>query len=208
MRKTLGVIEKLTLSPDQLQSDDLSLLRAEGLTDQAIADAIYVCVGFNIINRVADALGVRVPPPEVFVRGAKFLLIVGYKTLSGLQIGGTGSRHRSRVKVAEVCSENNAVEDTYGSMLRKLKEAVFCGPGVLDSSVRKAAGRAAGLPGALDPYVKKVAQHAYKVTDEDIVALRQAGYSEDQIFEVTVSAALGAGLVRLEAGLNALRGKQ
>ena len=41
------------------------------------------------------------------------------------------------------------------------------------------------------PYVKKVAKHAYEVTDKDMTALRQAGYSDDQIFEATVSAALG-----------------
>jgi hypothetical protein len=54
--------------------------------------------------------------------------------------------------------------------------------------------------------VKKVAKYAYDVTDKDVTALREAGYSDDQIFEATVSAALGAGLVRLEWGLSALRG--
>jgi hypothetical protein len=55
--------------------------------------------------------------------------------------------------------------------------------------------------------VPKVAKHAYQVTDEERTALHQAGYSHDQIFEVTVSAALGAGLMRLESGLSALGGK-
>jgi alkylhydroperoxidase family enzyme len=44
------------------------------------------------------------------------------------------------------------------------------------------------------------------VTDEDIGALREAGYTEDQIFEATVSVALGTALMRLEAGMTALRG--
>jgi alkylhydroperoxidase family enzyme len=73
--------------------------------------------------------------------------------------------------------------------------------------VRKAASLAVELHEALGPYVQKVAHHAYKVTDEDITALHQGGYSDDQIFEVTVSAALGAGLVRLESGLAILRGR-
>ncbi|HVR14488.1 MAG TPA: hypothetical protein VMS41_11935 [Gaiellaceae bacterium] len=46
--------------------------------------------------------------------------------------------------------------------------------------------------------------NAYKVTDEDIQALRDAGYSEDVIFEQTVSVAVAAGLIRLEAGLGVL----
>jgi hypothetical protein len=64
----------------------------------------------------------------------------------------------------------------------------------------------AQVPPALDTYVKKVALYAYKTTEEDIEALRRAGYSEDAIFEITVSAALGAGMIRLEQGLAAMKG--
>lgn len=63
----------------------------------------------------------------------------------------------------------------------------------------------ATLPTDLQPYVAKVSRHAYKVTDRDVDALKAAGYSEDAIYEITVSAALGAALARLESGLNALR---
>src|SRR5205814_2910761 len=44
-------------------------------------------------------------------------------------------------------------------------------------------------------------------TDEDLAALQRAGTSDDALFEVTVSAALGAALGRLERGLAALRGE-
>jgi hypothetical protein len=64
------------------------------------------------------------------------------------------------------------------------------------------------IPPALAAYVDKVALHAYKVTDEDLAALQQAGNSDDMLFEVTVSAALGAALGRLERGLSALRGEE
>src|SRR5216684_6073096 len=59
----------------------------------------------------------------------------------------------------------------------------------------------------LAAYVDKVAQHAHKVTDEDLAALKRAGNSDDVLFEATVSAALGAALGRLERGLSALRGE-
>ncbi len=62
------------------------------------------------------------------------------------------------------------------------------------------------LPPEINSYVDKIALHAYRVTDADIEALRAAGYSEDVIFEMTVSAALGAGMARLKSGLTALRG--
>jgi alkylhydroperoxidase family enzyme len=70
--------------------------------------------------------------------------------------------------------------------------------------------RAAAQPGRKAPpefvaYLEKVRQHAYKVTDADVQRLKDAGFSEDEIFEQTVSAAVAAGLERLDAGLGTLR---
>ena len=62
------------------------------------------------------------------------------------------------------------------------------------------------LPPELEAYVDKVARCAYRITDEDVAALRSAGHSEDAIFEITVSAALGAGFVRMDRALAALKG--
>lgn len=63
------------------------------------------------------------------------------------------------------------------------------------------------LPEALRAFVDAAARHAYRITDEDVAALRRAGYGEDAIFELTASAAVGAGCGRLERGLAALRGE-
>jgi alkylhydroperoxidase family enzyme len=60
------------------------------------------------------------------------------------------------------------------------------------------------LPQPLAAFVDKVARLAYEVTDEDVEALRTAGYSEDAIFEAVVSTAAGAGLCRLAIGMAAL----
>jgi alkylhydroperoxidase family enzyme len=54
-------------------------------------------------------------------------------------------------------------------------------------------------------YLGKVQANAYEVTDGDIRRLREAGYSEDVIFEQTVAVAVAAGLERLEASLGVLR---
>jgi hypothetical protein len=94
--------------------------------------------------------------------------------------------------------------DPHATDMKHLVDAVLAGPGMLDPSVRRAAAERAEGPEALRGYLDKVARHAYKVTDEDVEALRAAGYSEDQIFEATVSCALGACLRRLEAGLSAI----
>ena len=59
-------------------------------------------------------------------------------------------------------------------------------------------------PAAMATYLEKVRLHAYRVTDADVEALR-ASFTEDEVFEHTISAAVSAGLERLEAGLKALR---
>jgi alkylhydroperoxidase family enzyme len=53
-------------------------------------------------------------------------------------------------------------------------------------------------------YLEKVRLHAYRVTDEDVEELKAAGFGEDEIFEHTVSAAVAAGLQRLDAALAVL----
>jgi alkylhydroperoxidase family enzyme len=70
--------------------------------------------------------------------------------------------------------------------------------------LREAAGPDRQAPRDFAPYLDKVRRNAYKVTDEDIQALKDAGYSEDVIFEQTVSVAVAAGLERLNAGLEVL----
>lgn len=56
-------------------------------------------------------------------------------------------------------------------------------------------------PAAMEPYLEKVRRAAYRVTDEDVDELRAAGFTEDEIFEQTVAAAVSEGLGRLEAAL-------
>jgi hypothetical protein len=112
----------------------------------------------------------------------------------------------------------------YAALTKRLVDSVLATPGHTASELRHAVlARASGpssplsgtergtggedIPPALGAYVDKVALHAYEVTDEDLTALQQAGNSDDLLFEVTVSAALGAALGRLERGLSALRGE-
>ena len=93
--------------------------------------------------------------------------------------------------------------DRHREHLEALKRCVLEQPGTVPQALRQAASRndGAALPDALRAYVDTVERHAYQVTDEEVEALKQAGYSEDQLFEITVAAALGAALRRLEAGL-------
>ncbi|MEX1184378.1 MAG: hypothetical protein WEF86_14295 [Gemmatimonadota bacterium] len=106
---------------------------------------------------------------------------------------------------------------TKASLPAQLSAATLDGPGDTDAGLRRsvnarAAAHATGarlpaLPEPLVAYVDKVALHAWRITDDDTTALRVAGYSDDDIFELTIAAAAGAGLARLDRGLAALKGE-
>ncbi len=109
----------------------------------------------------------------------------------------------------------------YREHVERLVQAVLTTTGETDVSLRRAVGaRAAALgggttmppneavPASLDRYVGKVGLHAYQVTDADVEMLKAVAYSEDAIFEITLSAALGAALGRLDRGLGALKGQR
>ena len=78
LRATLGFLEKLTLEPDALGPEDADAVREVGVSDDALLDAIAVAALFNVIDRVADALGFDVPPPEAFAARADRMLATGY----------------------------------------------------------------------------------------------------------------------------------
>lgn len=81
---------------------------------------------------------------------------------------------------------------------------------VLDSEaeaprdLRRGAFDNAGLEEPLRTLVDKVAARSYAVTDADVAAVRAAGLSEDQVFEVVVCAAVGAANRRYTSAMAAL----
>ena len=104
----------------------------------------------------------------------------------------------------------------YADFRNRLIDAVSNTPGDTPEAQRRAVlKRARETPGAngdmpvsVTRYVDTVARHAYKVTDADLVSLQQAGLSDDTLFEITVVAAVGAALHRLDRGMAALRGEE
>jgi uncharacterized peroxidase-related enzyme len=78
LRAMLGFIEKLTLHPDELGTADADAVRATGVSDEALVDAIHVAALFNMIVRMADSLSFEVPPYESFLARADTMLADGY----------------------------------------------------------------------------------------------------------------------------------
>ncbi len=60
------------------------------------------------------------------------------------------------------------------------------------------------IPPAFETYVRKTALNAYKVLDREVTALRESGCSVDDVFEITVAAAVSAGVTRMRIALAAL----
>jgi alkylhydroperoxidase family enzyme len=81
------------------------------------------------------------------------------------------------------------IDDRYDTALARLRDSARPGRPV---------------PPAASAYAEKVRHRAYTVTDGDLAELRDAGLSEDEIFELTVSVAVDVGLERLAAGLRSL----
>ncbi|MDB4960300.1 MAG: hypothetical protein JWP01_299 [Myxococcales bacterium] len=83
-------------------------------------------------------------------------------------------------------------------------ERVLTGPGTASAEQRRAAFENAGVAEPARVLIDKVARTAYKVTDEDIAAARAGGLSEDEIFELTICAAIGVATRQHEAAHAAL----
>jgi alkylhydroperoxidase family enzyme len=93
--------------------------------------------------------------------------------------------------------------DPHADLRDRAFQTVFEGPGETEPALRHAAADGKGVPADLQSLVDKIHRHAYRVTDEDLARLRTS-YSDDQLFDIVVSAALGASRQRLFAGLAAL----
>lgn len=65
-RALCALAEKMTGQVAAMQEADLAPLRAAGLDDRGILDAVQVIAYFNYINRVVETLGVE---PEDFMAG-------------------------------------------------------------------------------------------------------------------------------------------
>jgi hypothetical protein len=106
----------------------------------------------------------------------------------------------------------------YPAKIQKLVDTFFTSPGRTTPALRRAieahgASLAGGerkdegpVPEELATYMEKVVLYTYKTMDEDVDEMKRAGYSEDEIFEITLSATLGPSLARLERGLALLDG--
>jgi hypothetical protein len=72
----------LTLRPDELTEANAQAAYAAGVSQDALRDAATVCALFNMITRLADALGWDVPEAERLASRAPAMLAGGYSFAS------------------------------------------------------------------------------------------------------------------------------
>ena len=82
MRATLAFLEKLTLTPDAIGPEDGQAVRAAGVSEAALREAIYVCFIFSVMDRLADAFGFEVANAHELTRGEHILRRFGYHRMS------------------------------------------------------------------------------------------------------------------------------
>lgn len=78
LRTTLDFLEKTVLDPRSLSADDVEAMRAAGVEDQAMDDALQVAFVFGIMDRLADAFDFEISDERALKWIARMLLNAGY----------------------------------------------------------------------------------------------------------------------------------
>lgn len=95
-------------------------------------------------------------------------------------------------------------DDAKRAAYRALEDRILNGAGRASPQQRARAFGNSGLSAPLDELLGNVARRPAQVTDADFAAARAAGFSEDELFELVICAAVGQSARLYDAGLAAL----
>ncbi|GHJ37106.1 carboxymuconolactone decarboxylase family protein [Streptomyces sp. TS71-3] len=185
LRAALEFLDLAGRAPDRADTAEATALVA-GLPEQALRDALRVTLVWNIVNRLANAFGFVLREGQLH-SGTRALHRFGYRFPSFLLAGGPPAAR--------------------GDVVADLRHAVLEAPAATDPALRAAAAAGDPLPEPWQSYAAAVRGDSYRITGADVDRLTAAGHSEEEVFEVTVAAAVGAALVSYDAGRAALERK-
>jgi AhpD family alkylhydroperoxidase len=143
-------------------------------------------------HALMDALNVNL----IFQVVNRLANVFEFELLPGQLESGTRSLHRFGYRFPRFLTGKGV------GTLAELRRAVLQAPASTPPELRRAA--AAG--DAWGSYAATVRTASHRITDEDIARLKQ-DHTEDEIFEVTVAAAVGAALDHHDTGRENLAGK-
>ncbi|MDQ7810991.1 hypothetical protein Q5425_45325 [Amycolatopsis sp. A133] len=178
LKAVRAFLETVSAAPGRIDATAVA-----GLPQQAVLEALRVNLVWNIVNRLANAFGFVLRDGQLET-GTRALHRFGYRFPGFLLADGHPSGH--------------------GDVTRKLRHSVLEADARADRRLRAAAAAGEELPEPLQSYARTVRDRSAKITDTDVGALKTAGYSEDEIFELTVAAAVGAALRSYDAGREAV----
>lgn len=193
LRATLALLRALMREPERFGAAHFERTLAAGLERDALEDAIAVGSTFACITRVADGLGFPAP-------GARSRTMATRRLLGGYgapPVERSGTRRYAEVW-ARLCK---AVLTTPGHAELALREQLFAW---VERDARSGDASLDELPPALHVLVRKGSRNAYTITDEDIAALRGAGWHEGAVFELLVVLGCAAGSTRYAIAMAAL----
>lgn len=204
LRAGLRLMETMTVHPQDIDRAFSDGLIADGLTIEAIEEAACVGFQFNFINRIADAFDFNIPDEARLQKQARMLNLMG-KLLSSKRpepswsLGEDGLLRP--IELNTVREHFLSVDATTDPALRRAVEA---------HAARAWGGQRpeAAIPEALTEYVNRLSLYAYRLTDELFEGLREAGYSDAAIYEITTAGAFGAAMVSVENLFDALYGAE
>lgn len=203
-RAALKLLECMTLRPLEIDSAFIRELINAGLDEHAIREAANVCFHYNLINRVADVFDFPVPQGGNKARLAKILNFSG-RRLKGSAADEIWVRGKDgRIRPTEVEHGRQRIFSAEGETDPSLRQAVDA---FVVAQWGKTRSFAPLVPDHLQPYLKKLSLYAYRITDKDIQELKEAGYTEAMIYEITIVASFAAALVGLEQLFAALYGE-
>jgi len=107
-------------------------------------------------------------------------------------------------RTAEDAQGTVAGEDKGRAAYRALLDRVLAREGTASAQQRARAFSNEGLPPPLDALIDKVATRPAQVTDADFATAKASGFSEEQLFELVICAAVGQSARLYETGLAAL----
>jgi AhpD family alkylhydroperoxidase len=178
LRAVRDFLATVTRTPDRADGSGVA-----DLPEQAVLQALRVSLVFNIISRLANAFGFTLREGQLH-SGTRALHRFGYRFPGFLLADGETTRH--------------------GDAAENLRRAVLDAPATTDPALRTAAVDGGPLPEPWRSYATTVRDASYKITGTDIDRLAAAGHTEEEIFEVTVAAAVGSATRGFDAGRRAL----
>lgn len=178
LRAVRAFLDMISQAPDRVDASDVA-----DLPEHALLEALRVNLVWNIVNRLANAFGFTLREGQLH-SGTRALHRFGYRFPGFLLADGETTDH--------------------GDVVADLRHAVLDAAATTDPALRAAAAAGGPLPEPWRSYATAVRDASYTITDADIDRLAAAGHTEDEIFEVTVAAAVGAALRSFDAGRRAL----